>query len=62
MQHSKRNSETVIETTRSVDLLQRRRVARVGMEDEMGHKNSETQQRAERYRYPFCFTQLLLLR
>ena len=51
MQHSKRNSEIVIETIRSVDLLERRRVAEdLAWKAKMGHKNSETQQKAERYR------------
>jgi hypothetical protein len=54
MQYSKRNSETVIETTRSVDLFERRRVAKdSARKAKWDTRTAALNRKAERYRYPF---------
>jgi len=54
MQHSERNSETVIETIRSVDLLERRKVARdLAWKAKWGTRTTELDRKAERCRYLF---------
>ena len=51
MQHSKTNSETVIETIRSVDLLERRRVAKdLAWKAKWSTRTAEFKRKAERYR------------
>jgi hypothetical protein len=50
-QHSKRNSEIVIETIRSVDLLERRRVAKdLAWKAKWDTRTAKLNRKAERYR------------
>jgi hypothetical protein len=54
MQHSKTNSETVIETIRSVDLLERREIANdLAWKAKWGTRTTELDRKAERCRYLF---------
>jgi hypothetical protein len=63
MQHSKRNSETVIEMTGGADLLERRRVAKdLAWKAKWGTRTAKLNRKAERYRYLFWITQLSSLR
>jgi hypothetical protein len=51
MQHSKRNSEIVIETIRSVDLLERRRLAKdLVWKAKWDKRTAKLNRKAERYR------------
>jgi hypothetical protein len=51
MQHSKTNSETVIETIRSVDLLERRRACKdLARKAKWGTRTAKLNRKAERYR------------
>ena len=51
MQHSKRNSEIVIEPIRSVDLLERRRVAKdLAWKTKWSTRTAKLNRKAERYR------------
>jgi hypothetical protein len=51
MQHSKRNSEIVIETIRSVDLQEKRRVAKdLAWKAKWDRRTAKLNRKAERYR------------
>ncbi|MGD0495589.1 MAG: hypothetical protein ABSB28_06060 [Candidatus Bathyarchaeia archaeon] len=51
MQHSRRNSEIVIVTTRRVDSVERRRVAKdLAWKAKWGTRTAKRNRRAERYR------------
>jgi hypothetical protein len=63
MQRSERNSEIVIETIRSVDLLERRRVANdLAWKAKWDTITAKLGRKAERCRYLLQIAQLLLLR